>query len=131
MSRWRQQSLLLIYVATLAVLVWQRAYNAAQLLGGTVLIGQGAWALWRHSTRREVAGTKRVVWGGWINLACGIMFVGLALGHLDNQQQVATEPKIMCGGKEWRGSGRPPDECGLDALRPMPLGQPARDQRAL
>jgi len=131
MGKWRQQPLLLIYVAILAVLAWQHAFTAMHLLIGTVLIGQGAWVLWRHYTRREVGSVKKVVWGEWNNLACGVMFIGLALAHINSQQQIADEPKIMCGGKEWRGSGRPPDECSLDALRPMPLGQPARDTHAL
>lgn len=131
MGKWRQQPLLLIYIAVLAVLVWQRAFTATYLLIGTVLIGQGSWVLWRHYTRREVGSVKKVVWGGWNNFACGIMFVSLTLATFDDKQHVSDKPKIMCGSKEWRGSGRPPDECGLDALRPMPLGQPAKDPRAL
>ena len=121
-KRW-QWTLLLIYGAAVAVLFWQRAFISMQLLIGAVFIGQGSWALWRHYMRREIDSPARVGWAGWGNLAVGTLSVGLTLSSWTAEQHIATEPKIWCGGREWRGYGRPPDECGLDALRPMPLGQ--------
>lgn len=123
-KRW-QWVLLLLYAATIAVLAWKSDYISMQLLVGAVFTVQGLWTLWQHYVLKRVPqSAAKVGWTGWTNVVLGSTIVCLALYGQTVERGSLTQAEIRCR-KTWPSNMRPPDECGVEALRPMQLGQPA------
>lgn len=122
-KRW-QWALLSLYLVVLMVLSWYRMGNLVYFVTGAALAGQGIWYLWRHHRQQNRQEVPSIGWFGWGNLALGVAFTGLALFSLTEMRQpVAAKVETWCG-RVWGPNQRRPDECGADALRPMPLGRP-------
>lgn len=125
-KRW-QWVLVALYTVVLGYVLWKQPASVVNLVVGVVLLGQGAWYVWRgsHRSRTQV---RSIAWPSWMLVAAGVLYVLLGMYMAwRHPHPTAVEAERWCG-RIWGPGQRRPDECGVDALRPMPIGPPQQPQ---